>query len=92
MEKLDINTLILFGIAVANAWTAYLALRTRGDMRDTRIDMHTLEQNTNSIKDALVARTAEASEAKGRDSERLRGEQTAANLAKGNLEQDRRKD
>lgn len=75
----DINTVVLAIIAVANALGAYWAYKTRTDMK-------LLEVNTNSIKDALVLRTAEASEAKGRDAERRLGDEKAATLARGNLE------
>jgi len=72
----DWNTVALAIIAIANALGAYFAWRTRTDVR-------LLEVNTNSIKDALVERTAEASEAKGRDSERKLGEAKAADVAAG---------
>jgi hypothetical protein len=71
--------LILLGIAALNAFTAYLAFRTRGDM-------HTLEKNTNSIKDALVKKVDEAAEGRGRDTERKLGEDKATALAAGKLE------
>ncbi len=54
----DLNTLFLMIIAVANAISAFYVWRTR-------TDIGTLEKNTNSIKDALVAVTAESSQAKG---------------------------
>lgn len=41
------------------------------------------EINTNSMKDALVARTAEASEAKGRDDQRVVSEAKAAAIVAG---------
>lgn len=47
------------------------------------------ELNTNSMKDALVARTAESFEAKGRDEERVRGALKAADVAGGRLDASR---
>lgn len=69
------NTILLAIIAVANALAGYWAYRTR-------LDIRTLEVNTNGIKDALVARTAEASEAKGRDTQRAVADSVAAGIAK----------
>jgi hypothetical protein len=76
---LSLNTVFLAIIALSNAVGAYFYYNTRNDIK-------TLEINTNSIKDALVERTAEAAEARGRDAERAVGESKAADLAKGNLE------
>jgi len=45
------------------------------------------EKNTNSMKDALVKSTGEASFAAGHDKGRIEGEAAAAILAKGKLEQ-----
>lgn len=77
-------------IAVCNAVCAILAFATlvlakftRDDVKITRDDIKTLEVNTNSIKDALVARTAEASEAKGRDDQRAISEERASFVALG---------
>ena len=55
---MDQTTWALLVIAVLNALTAWMAYKTRADVR-------TLEVNTNSIKDALVASTAKASHANG---------------------------
>lgn len=62
----DATTITLLAIAILNAYTAYVTYLTR-------IDMHLVEKNTNSMKDALVASTAKASLAEG----------TAAGLERG---------
>lgn len=54
----DSNTWALLIIAALNALTAWFTYKTRKDMK-------TLEINTNSIKDALVASTAKESHASG---------------------------
>lgn len=64
-----VNLLILLLIAAVNAYTAIIN-------RKTNRAMVTLEKNTNSIKDALVASTAKASLAEG----------TAAGLKQGREE------
>lgn len=73
MWDVNLNTFMLLLIALANLWAVHLA-------RQTRTDMKTLETQTNSIKDALVAKTAEAAEAKGRDDQRAVSERTAREL------------
>lgn len=55
---MDQTTWALLAIAIFNAITAWLTYKTR-------VDMKTLEVNTNSIKDALVHTTAIASRALG---------------------------
>lgn len=69
----------LLAIAIANCFTAYFAFRTHSSIG-------TLEKNTNSIKDALVASTAKASYAEGSDHARIAGEQKAADLLRENNE------
>jgi hypothetical protein len=54
----NLNTYILLGIAIANMASAFFTWRTHANIE-------VLERNTNSIKDALVAVTAESSQAKG---------------------------
>ena len=76
---LDPNSTLL-AIAVLNVITAFLAYRTHKLTKE-------VEKQTNSMKDALVASTREASFAAGHDKGRLEGEATAATLAKGKLEQ-----
>lgn len=65
------NTMVLLVVAVMNAATLYYSHRT--------------EKNTNSMKDALVKSTAEASHLAGREEARLEGDVKAATLAKGEL-------
>lgn len=55
---LDLNTIVLLVVALINAYVAIVTHRT-GEQ------MNVLEKNTNSIKDALVASTAKASQAEG---------------------------
>lgn len=57
-DGVHIETLALLTIAALNAYTAWLAYRTKQDM-------HKVEIATNSMKDALVASTAKASHAEG---------------------------
>lgn len=73
-------------IAVSNTLTALLAFATLIIGKWTRDDVKTLEINTNSIREALVTATAEASEAKGRDAQRLIGEAKAAAVQQGRNE------
>lgn len=58
MTEVSLNTILLVVVAISNLLTAVLT---------TRIHKLTLqtEQNTNSMKDALVAATALASRAEG---------------------------
>jgi hypothetical protein len=67
--NLDANLIILAIIGMLNAYTAHLSWKTNRNIL-------TLEKNTNSIKDALVASTAKASLAEG----------TAAGLEQGRSE------
>lgn len=66
------DNLVLLLIAVMQAYNTYLVHRT--------------EKNTNSMKDALVASTAKENFAAGRDLERTKGEEKAANVALGKKE------
>lgn len=79
MFLIDPN-IVLLSIAALNTITAILAYRT-----------HTLtkqvEVATNSMKDALILATAEASHAAGKDEARAEGEAKAAILAEGKLAQ-----
>ena len=73
----DLWTLaIWFAIAVMNLVTVIIAWRTKGIAVNTQGSILMLEQNTNSIKDALVAATARGSRAEG----------LAAGLAEGRAE------
>jgi hypothetical protein len=53
VKEVDVNTVLLLLVAIATAINTYFSRKT--------------ELNTNSMKDALVKATGEASQAKGRD-------------------------
>lgn len=74
---LDFNNLVLLAIGVCTAISAYFNWKTQRDMRQVHIA-------TNSMKDALVKSTADASFAAGRDEARIAGEHTAEVLAAKN--------
>lgn len=76
---------ILLAIALINAYTAWISRKAHDAAKETQADMRKVEVATNSMKDALVAKTAEAAEAKGRDDQRVIEEAKAATLAEGNL-------
>lgn len=63
-----LDTWILLAVAVMNIFTLYYTRRT--------------EKNTNSMKDALVLKTAEASDAAGHERGRREGEIRAESLAR----------
>lgn len=69
MWGIEPNTLALLVLAVMQGFNLYYA--------------HKTEKNTNSMKDALVARTAESAHAAGRDEMRAEGEAKAASVAQG---------
>ena len=66
MNHADFNTIGLIFVALCNLYVAYISRKT--------------EKNTNSMKDALVASTAKASKAEGRQEER--DERTTSDLIK----------
>lgn len=83
----DLNTWVLLAIALTNALTALLVWHTKdavkvaqADIAATKVAVELTERNTNSMKDALVARTAEASFAAGSNQARIVGEVKAAAL------------
>lgn len=86
MINLDPNTLLLFGIALLNAMTAFFAWRGQKAAVDTKAIALKTEINTNSMKDALVKATREAAHAAGADEQRVIGERRAATLALGALQ------
>ena len=65
-------------IALLNMLTAFFAWRTHVSQTESATKIATLEKNTNSIKDALVASTAKASYAEGAEAGRV-AEVKAAN-------------
>ena len=78
MKLIDPN-LVLFGIAILNCITAYFAWRTHSLTKQ-------VEVATNSMKDALVKATGEASFKSGKEEGRIEGEAKAAILAEGKLQ------
>ena len=77
--------LTLLLIAIFNAITAFLAWRTHAAAKETQANVQKIETATNSMKDALVKATGEASHAAGVEEGRAAGEARAAILAKGKL-------
>ncbi len=71
--------LTLLLVAVLNAFTAYMAWRTHNLTKQ-------VEVATNSMKDALVKATGEASHAAGLAEGKASGERRAATLAEGVLQ------
>jgi hypothetical protein len=65
VANIDINGVILGLIALFNLITAFLAYRTHQNVIATRADVAVIEKATNSMKDALVKATGEASHAAG---------------------------
>lgn len=72
---LDPNIPLLI-IAVLNAFTAFMTYRAHSLIKQVEIA-------TNSMKDALVQATSDASFAAGKDEARGEAEKTAATLLKG---------
>lgn len=87
-DNFDINNLILLLIAAAQAFTAVMVFLNR---KDTKLqaeltkanseNIQKIELATNSMKDALVKRTAEASFAEGATEAREAGEHKAEIVA-----------
>jgi hypothetical protein len=73
---LDINTIVLMIVAAMNLYGVIIAKRTNTNMA-------IVEKATNSMKDALVAATANASHAAGKEEGLAQGAATAATLAQG---------
>lgn len=71
MLGIDTNTWALIGLAAMQSVNLYYTRQT--------------EKNTNSMKDALVSSTAKENYSRGKDEERIKGEQKAATLAQGAL-------
>jgi hypothetical protein len=85
----NLNTIVLFIIAVLGAYTAYTNRKAVSDRKDIRILVESTrdlalktELNTNSMKDALVAATAVAAHAEGKEEGRVAGEAKASRLKK----------
>ena len=71
--------LTLLGIAILNAFTAFMSWRTHALTKQVEIA-------SNSMKDALVKATGEASHAAGLAEGKASGERKAATLAEGVLQ------
>jgi len=67
---------------VASKENAITLAATGVHIEKIKDDLHTVEVSTNSMKDALVKATAEASFAKGGEEARLDAEKTAKDLLK----------
>lgn len=63
--SIEPNTLALLGIAALQCITAVLAFWTHNVAKETKSISLKTEQNTNSMKDALVKATGEAAHAAG---------------------------
>lgn len=85
MPQIDPNTTLLL-IAIFNCITAILSWRTHAATKKTQENVQKIETATNSMKDALVKSTAEASHAAGMEEGRVAGEAAAATFAKGKLD------
>ncbi len=79
--------LTLLVIALCNLVTAVLTWRSHRAVKETQVNVQKIETATNSMKDALVARTGEAAHAAGLEEGRAAGAVTAATLARGQLHQ-----
>lgn len=80
------DTWLLLFIAVTNLATAILYFIMRRDVSATRIASEKTELNTNSMREQLVNRTAEASDAAGHARGVKEGEEKAADVARGVLQ------
>lgn len=79
--NMDVNTLLLFGIAVAQMLTAFFAWHTSKTAMATKIVAERTELNTNSMREQLVLKTGEAEHARGREEARVEGEEKAEKVA-----------
>lgn len=65
MNQIDINTLMLLGIALFNCLTALLSLRNHRAIKQVAGDVKDVERATNGMKSALIDATDRASRAEG---------------------------
>lgn len=63
MEGPDLNNVLMFGIAISNAITAYFWWRTHGAMKQMGTDLASVGKSTSSMKDEMA--TAASSKAEG---------------------------
>lgn len=92
VTTIDPNVVMWVLIALVNAYTAWLVHRTHEtigtvtkDVKEVKENILIVERATNSMKDALVAKTGEAAHAAGLEEGRIAGEEKAATLAQGVL-------
>lgn len=79
------NNLVLFGIALIGAYTAYESRVARAAAVESLDVSKKTELNTNSMKDALVKAVGDAQHAAGKEEGRTEGAEKAAILAQGKL-------
>ena len=79
---LDWNQLILLGVVAFQAVNGVVSFITFLMARTTAADIAIVKHETNSMKDALVAATAKASKAEGKEEQRL---ETAATVGVPNV-------
>lgn len=65
MSEIEMNTVLLLGIAAFNCVTAIVGYFSHKAMKELQKDVRTVEKATNSMKDALVASTDKAARAEG---------------------------
>lgn len=80
-KGLDINNVVLLANTLATVVVLVLTYIARRDIATAKEDIRKVEVATNSMKDALVARTADASFAEGSEDARIKGEHKAELLA-----------
>lgn len=77
--------MVLLVIALVNAFTAFMAWKTKNIAQDTKVAAEKTEVNTNHMREQLVAATGDAAHAAGKEEGRAEGVAKAAILAEGNL-------
>lgn len=82
----ELNTWLLFAIAVTNFGTAVLWACMQWTVSKIATNVQIVETATNSMKDALVAATAKAAHAAGMTEATAVAETKAATLAEGVLQ------
>ncbi len=78
MDAVLVNNIVLLLIGLTSLYTAWLSKKTKEAAEKTEV-------NTNSMKDALILSTREASHAAGKEEGRIEGREIAATLAQGIL-------
>lgn len=65
-NEANLNTLLIFGVALFNCITAYLGYLSHQAIKEVGKNVAIIEKATNSMKDALVASTDKAARSEGR--------------------------